>query len=179
MQAQSRNVKIFAATLLSIMIGIVILNSLGKNPPPAGAFSLSGYYSLESVEKVIFLENSQLPWRWSRIEVFYGDSGVPNVNQLITPLEIICPEESNSHFVVCNFMQGSDGVIRATENWQSQLPVSISNGYGNGGNTIRISVLVYGQTSDVQAKRVDALIESLSRKYGISADSVYYPCNWW
>ncbi|MFC1676007.1 N-acetylmuramoyl-L-alanine amidase [Planctomycetota bacterium] len=179
MRSQSRNVKIFAATLLSIMIGIVILKSLGNNPPSAGAFSLSDYYSLEPVEKVVSLQQAQLPWRWSRIEVYYGDSGLPNVNQIISPLELVFPEESGSHFVVCNYFQGSDGQIRATGNWQKQLPSTTNHGYDNNSHTIRICVMGDGETTDVQVKRVELLVGSLSRKFGISHASIYYPCNWW
>ena len=179
MQSQSRNVRIFAATLLSIMIGIVILKSMGNNPPSAGAFSLSDYYSLEPVEKVVSLQQAQLPWRWSRIEVYYGDSGVPNVNQIISPVEFVCPGESDSHFVVCNYFQGSDGQIRATGNWQKQLSITTNQIYDNSSHTIRICVMGDGETTDVQVKRVESLVESLSRKFGISPDSVYYPYNWW
>ena len=179
MQTQNRNVKIFTATLLSITIGIIILDSLGKNPPSAGAFSLSEYYSLETVDQVISLEQVQMPWNWSRIEVTYGDSGLPNVNQIVSPLEIIRPQESSSHFVVFNCLQGSDGEIRATGNWQKQLAITANQNFSGECRTIRISVMGDGETTDVQLKRVESLVETLSRKFKISPDNVFYPRNWW
>ena len=53
MRSQSRRTKVFAAALISIGIGAVILKFLGSNPPPAAAFSLSEYWHLRPVEKMI------------------------------------------------------------------------------------------------------------------------------
>ena len=75
MSVRSRQAKVFAALLVSITVGAIILKALGNNPPSAGAFCLSRYYRLDPVEKSILSRAAQYPGRWSHIEIYYSGTG--------------------------------------------------------------------------------------------------------
>ncbi len=77
MSVRSRQTKVFAALLVSITVGAIILKALGNNPPSAGAFCLSRYYRLDPVEKSILSRAAQDPGRWSHIEIYYSGTGAP------------------------------------------------------------------------------------------------------
>ena len=77
MSVRSRQTKVFAALLVSITVGAIILKALGNNPPSAGAFCLSRYYRLDPVEKSILSRAAQYPGRWSHIEICYSGTGAP------------------------------------------------------------------------------------------------------
>jgi len=75
MSVRSRQTKVFAALLVSITVGAIILKALGNNPPSAGAFCLLRYYRLDPVEKSILSRAAQYPGRWSHIEIYYSGTG--------------------------------------------------------------------------------------------------------
>ncbi len=77
MSVRSRQTKVFAALLVSITVGAIILKALGNNPPSAGAFCLSRYYRLDPVEKSILSRAAQYPGRWSHIEIYYSGTEAP------------------------------------------------------------------------------------------------------
>lgn len=77
MSVRSRQAKVFAALLVSITVGAIILKALGNNPPSAGAFCLSRYYRLDPVEKTILSRATQYAGRWSHIEIYYSGTGAP------------------------------------------------------------------------------------------------------
>jgi len=191
MSVHSREVKVLAAFLASLTAGVIILMALGNDPPSAGAFCLSGYYGLESVEKVIFSELAQPPSRWGRIVVHYGD----------TPF-LLAQESKGCHFVVCNGSDGADGQIQPTQKWRRQCSIIPGRSRDGSGRTIHICVIADGKTTrpvrnstmsnmiqkgktsngtrptDLQIRRVEALAEALCRKFNIEPGSVHYPNDW-
>ncbi len=142
MSVRSRQTKVFAALLVSITVGAIILKALGNNPPSAGAFCLSRYYRLDPVEKSILSRAAQYPGRWSHIEIYHSDTGAPtkpaeggydqgrpgnaatcSSNERIPDTQResrIQNQDSRCHFVICNGRIGHDGQILPTEIWQRQ-----------------------------------------------------------
>jgi len=175
MSTQSRDAKVLAALLTSITATVIILMALGNNPPPAGAFCLSRYYHLSPIEKVISARSAQFSQSWDRIEIYYCG----------TPF-LLAQESSGCHFVVCNGIAGYDGQIQPTEKWQKQCsiipashPQAVLEAATN--HTIRICVPAGSKTSrpsDVQIKRVEALVEALHRNFNIKPEAICYPEDW-
>ncbi len=140
MSVRSRQTKVFAALLVSITVGAIILKALGNNPPSAGAFCLSRYYRLDPVEKSILSRAAQYPGRWSHIEIYYSGTGAPTKSaEGGYDLSLRCRPDnattcdsnrripdtqraSRCHFIVCNGSIGHDGQILSTEIWQRQCP---------------------------------------------------------
>ncbi len=179
--SQSRSAKVFAAALLSIAVGAVILKSLGKNPPPAGAFSLSEYYHLEPIDETILHSGSKTYKNWNRIEISYSKyKRVENPNQ---PAQSASIGENiqNFHFIVYNGLIGIDGQIEPTEKWKQQLSaLPRRTAYGNE-QIIRIGVLVDSNVAyptNLQMKKTESLTETLARNYEIQPAFIYYPDNW-
>jgi len=164
MSVQSREVKVLAAFLASLTAGVIILMALGNDPPSAGAFCLSGYYGLESVEKVIFSELAQPPSRWGRIVVYYSGTEGGNVEELssLGPVRNSRegknirqeanisngdPEDITCHFVVCNGSGGADGQIQPTQKWRRQCSIIPGRSRDGSGRTIHICVIADGKTA--------------------------------
>jgi len=176
MSVRSREVKILAAFLTSLTAGLIILMALGNDPPPAGAFCLSGYYGLDSVEKAIFSRLAQPLDRWDRIVVYYGGTEDHGAEQLPPVAGMAGPEESTCHFVVDNGFGGPDGQIQPTKKWLRQCSI-----VPGGGQTIHICVIANGvrtHPTDVQIKRVEALVATLCREFKIEPEAVRYPNDW-
>jgi len=166
MTKHSRETKVLVVLGVSIILGAIILNALGHNPPSAGAFCLSRYYRLGSVKKSILSRADQLPGRWSRIEIYYSGTESDKIKQLA----------SFCHFVICNGRVGHDGQIQPTEKWQKQSSVIH---YSK--QAIRICVIADDKASppsDFQIKRTEALVETLCRKFNIQPESIRYPADW-
>ncbi len=115
MLLQSRQAKVFAALLVSMTAGIIILKALGNNPPAAGAFCLSSYYRLEPVEKAVLSRADRSPERWSRIEIYYSGTKAGNIEQLASLSDLANPNDINCRFCLCNGLGGRDGQIQPTE----------------------------------------------------------------
>lgn len=203
MSIESREAKVFAVLLVSMTAVAIVLMALGKNPPSAGAFCLDTYYGLDPVEEVISSRLAQSPDRWNSIEVCYSGTKAGNVELLASFAGLASAEDINCHFCLCNGIGGDDGQIQATEKWQRQSsiipaqtwggdPVSVSApgdrksihwrlATHGGDRTIRICVVADGKTSlptDFQAKRVEALVEQLCRKFDIQSEYICYPGDW-
>ncbi|MHC4751227.1 MAG: peptidoglycan recognition protein family protein [Planctomycetota bacterium] len=193
MIAQSRQTRVLTALLVSITLGAIILNSLGRNPPPAGAFCLSKYYHLVPVEKTVLCREAQLVGRWKRIKIYYSgsDSRVTSIpekssEQLDSLSSVAGQEDNNCHFIICNGRIGHDGQILPTEKWQRQLPVNRQSlnqmqKASEKKHTIYICVIANGKTTsptDFQIKRTEALVAELCRKFSILPESIYYPYDW-
>ena len=174
MLVRSRQTKVLAALLVSIAVGAIILKALGKNPPSAGAFCLSGYYGLDPIEKSILSQATQYQGFWSHIVIYNSASHI---------------EIFNCHFIVCNGRAGQDGQILPTENWQRQRPIIpqpnsiLDTRYSKpvSGQIIYIAVIADDKTArptDFQIKRTEALVEGLSRMFNIPPESIHYPDNW-
>jgi len=178
MSNQPRVARVLAALLVSMTGGAIILMALGNNPPSAGAFSLSIYCRLDPVEKAILSRAAQSPERWKSIEVYYSGTKAGNIEQLASLSGLTSPDDINCHFVICNGLGGSDGLIQPAERWQRQWSsIPGRTWYGNA-QTIRICVVADGKTApptDLQIKRTEALVEGLYRKFAIEAKSIYYP----
>jgi len=138
MTTHSRETKVLVVLGISIILGAIILNALGHNPPSAGAFCLSRYYRLGSVKKSILSRADQSQGRWSRIEIYVSVPESGNVESAFGGLSDVGGDEhinpvreqnekvSNGvscHFVICNGRVGHDGQILPTEKWQRQSSV--------------------------------------------------------
>ena len=181
MSVQSRDAKVFAALLVSMLTGAIALMVLGNNPPSAGAFCLSGYYRLDPVEKVISSRAAPLPGLWDRIEVYYSGTEAGYLKQLASLNDLDCPKDINCHFVICNGRVGRDGQIQSTEKWQRQQPITPESIRHKVGQAIRICIMAdphKAGPTDFQIKRVEALTEQLCRKFGIQPESIHYPDDW-
>lgn len=181
MSNQSRVVKVLAALLVSMTAGAVVLMALHGNPPSAGPFQLSSYYSLNPIRKAIYSRTAQSHARWNCIEVYYSGTRVGNIKQLASLSGLAGPEDINCHFVICNGLGGGDGQIQPTERWQRQWAIIPGRTWYGSGQTIRICVIADGRTdrpTDFQIKRVEALVEALARKFDIKAESTLYPSDW-
>lgn len=178
MASQLRVWKVLLALLVSMTLGAIILMILGNNPPSAGAFCLSTYYRLDSADKAVLSRTTPPLDRWKRIEIYYSGTRVGNI-ELLTSLEgQTSTKDINCHFVVCNGSGGQDGEIQSTERWQNQQPIRPSQNWFGPDETIRICVVADGKTAyptDFQVKRVEALVETLCRKFNIPQQNVYYP----
>ena len=180
MSLHSREAKIFAALLISMTAGAITLMTLGNNPPSAGAFCLSHYYSLDPVEKVISSRVAQSPARWSRIEIYYSGTKTGNIELLAAPSGLAGPEGINCHFVICNGLGGGDGQIQPTEKWQRQWSIIPGQTWYGDAQTIRLCIIADGKTAqptDFQIKRTEELTEALRRKFDIRPEAIYYPNN--
>jgi len=178
MSDQPRVAKVLVALLVSMTFGAIVLMSLGNNPPSAGAFSLSSYCRLDSVEKAMASRVFQSSERWNSIEIYYSGTKAGNIEQLASLNGVGSAEELNCHFVICNGLGGKDGQIQSTEKWQRQW--SIIPEYGSS-KTIRVCVIAEGKSSrasDCQIKRAGALVDKLSRKFSIVPQFIYFPNNW-
>jgi hypothetical protein len=178
MANQPRAAKVLAALLISMTIGAIVLMALGNNPPSAGPFCLNAYYRLEPVEKAIYSQASQLPTRWNHIEIYYSDTKAGNIQQLAALEGLASPEDINYHFVLCNGLGGRDGQIQKTEKWQRQWSIIPGKGWYGTGQTIRVCIIADTKTvypTDLQIKRVEALVEILARRFNITPQSIHYP----
>lgn len=91
------------------------------------------------------------------------------------------PEDINCHFVICNDLGAGDGQIQPTEKWQRQWSIIPEQTWYGSSQTIRICVIADDKTirpTNFQIKRVEALVEKLSRKFNIQPEYIYYPSNW-
>ena len=118
MSSRTRNARVFTAALISIILGAVILKTLGSNHPLAGAFSLSDYYRLTPIEKLLTSRKSQTLVHWDRVNIYYSNTRAGNIKQLISLSGLANPQDIKCHFVVCNGLGGNDGQIQPTERWQ-------------------------------------------------------------
>lgn len=195
MTVQSRQTKVLVALLVSIIVGAIILNAFGHNPPSAGAFCLSWYYDLIPIEKSIYSRATQYPGRWKKIEIYYSGSDIDNqampssnsyAKQFNATRDIASYGDLNCHFIICNGQIGRDGLIKATENWQMQQAVNpeSSNQKRKSRNfeqNIYICIIANGKIAcptNYQIKRTEELLEKLCQKFRISPESIHFPKDW-
>jgi hypothetical protein len=181
MSNQPRVAKVLVALLVSMTSGAVVLMALGNNPPKAGPFCLANYYRLDPVEKAIVSRAAQSPQRWNSIEICYSGTRAGNIEQLASLTGLAGPEDINYHFCVCNGLGGGDGQIQTSERWQRQWSIIPGRTWYGSSQTVRICVIADGKTvhpTDCQAKRTEALVEGLCRKFNIPPESIYCPGDW-
>lgn len=195
MTVQSRQTKVLVTLLVSIVLCTIILNILGHNPPSAGAFCLSRYYSLAPVEKLVQSREVRRPGYFRWIEIYYGndDSGGGLASGSDIPTKqsaslggVSGRKDIDCHFVIHNGYTDIDGKIEPTEKWKRQLP-AIPCSDDNIRHTMQSEHTVYirieidirsTQPTNVQIKRLYVLVEELSRELNIKSDSVFFPNNW-
>ena len=180
-QNQLRVLKVLTALLISMTVGAIVLMALENNPPKAGPFTLARYYSLNPIKEIILSQATQYPTRWNRIEVYYSGTKAGNIEQLASLEGIANPKDLNCHFVICNGLGGRDGQIQTSEKWLKQWPIVPGKNWYGSGRTIRICVIAGGEethVTQVQTKRINALVQALYRKFDISLDAISYPANW-
>jgi hypothetical protein len=181
MSNQPRVAKVLAALLVSMTLGAVVLMALGSNPPSAGPFCLSSYYRLDPVEQAISSRAAQSNYRWNCIEIYYSNTRAGNIEQLASLSGLSSSEDINYHFVICNGLGADDGQIQPTEKWQRQWSVLPERTWNGSSQTIRICVIADDKTvrpTNLQIKRVESLVEALSRKFNIQPRDISYPSNW-
>jgi hypothetical protein len=196
MTVQSRQTKVLIVLLVSIVLCTIILNMLGHNPPSAGAFCLSQYYSLAPVEESIdSLEvRRQRYFKW--IKVYYSKdntsrrvtSGPNDLRDEQSGLlsDVSGRPDFDCHFIIYNGHSGVDGEIEPTENWKRQLPIKpLPDSKDRPGwqceQTIYVCIAVDSQSTEptnIQIKRLYVLVKGLCRELNIKSDSVLYPNNW-
>lgn len=193
MTAQSRQTKVLVVLLVSIVLCTIILNVLGHNPPSAGAFCLSQYYSLVPVEEVISSRQIQRSGHFQWIEIYYGEDSSSGIvlgsNIKIGQSGSLCSatdqEDIDCHFIIYNGHNHLDGEIVPTEKWKRQLPVKrrlddVRRPWQHE-QTIYICILMdsqMAQPTNFQIKRLHVLVEKLCRELNIKSESVLYPDNW-
>lgn len=175
---QPRVVKVLVALLVSMTVGAVVLMTLGNHPPSAGPFCLSRYYRLDPVEKAMSSRACQSRDRWRSVEIYFSGTKAGNIEQLAALSGSTGSENLNCHFIICNGRGGGDGQIQPTEKWQQQWSITPGRDWHGSGQTVRICIVADGQAvypTDSQMKRLEALIESLYRRFSIQPENIYYP----
>jgi hypothetical protein len=181
MSVPSREAKVFAALLMSMSICAALLLALGKNPPSAGAFCLDDYYRLESVENNVSSQMNQFSGRWNAIEIFYNCHKSEYNNTTKQENELRDHVNDDYHFALCNGLNGGDGIIITTEKWQIQQSAIDYNNPISNEKTVRICIIKnsnLAEQTEYQEKRLEELIEELSRRFNIEPKKVYYPQKW-
>ena len=181
MSDRPRVARVLVALLVSMTAGAIVLMALGNNPPSVGPFQLSSYYRLDPIQKAVRSQAAQSPNRWSSIEIYYSGTKAGNIEQLASLRGLASPRDINCHFCLCNGLGGSDGQIQSTEKWQRQWSIIPGRTWYGSSRTIRLCIIADGKTThptDCQIRRVDALMQSLCRKFNVSAKSIYYPSDW-
>ncbi len=181
MPNQARVAKVLAALLASMTTGAIALMALGHNPPSAGPFSLWTYRSLDPVKKAISTQEPQSPSRWNRIEIYYSGTRTGNLQQLTSRKGLSNPKDANFHFCLCNGAGAHDGQILPTEKWRNQRRAIPGDGWYGNGQTIRVCIVADGKTTrmtDNQTKRLQVLVEALSKRFSIRPESIDFPRGW-
>ncbi len=181
MLPQVRSEKVFVSALISLTIGAVIFSALGHKPLSAGAFSLSKYYRLEPIERVISSDIVQPDSRWDRIRISYNGTKAGDIDKVPSPRTLIHYDDVNYHFIICNGLIGEDGQIQPTRKWRRQMSITPARNGSHTERTIRICLLDNTKTlhpTELQNARMKALVEALSRKFNIRLESIFYPDNW-
>ena len=175
-----RVLKVLTALLVSMTAGALVLMAMGSNRPSAGPFCLSSYHHLDSVEEAISSRTAQSPSRWNSIEIYYSGTKTGNIKQLASLGGFANPDDIDCHFVICNDL-GGDGQIQPTEKWQRQWSIIPARKWYGSNQTIRICVIAddkAARPTELQLKRIEALVEGLCGRFDIRTKSIRYPSNW-
>ncbi len=172
MSNQPRVVKVLAALLISMTVGAFVLMALGNNPPSGGPFCLAVYLRLDSIDHVIQSKACQAPHRWNSVEIYFSGTKGGSLQQPAGAVDMNC------HFLICNGNGGGDGEIQASDLWQKQWSIRPGRTWQGSDKTIRVCLIGNGvdtMPTNYQLKRLEALLEALSRKFSIPADTIYLP----
>ena len=193
MTIRSRESRVLAVLVVSVLAGAVVLSALSHNPLSANAFCLSQYYHLNSVAESVGSGTRQYPGRWEKIEIHYGDYGVPSERtkrEIDRSLQNSSPAGcvsagggADCHFIICDGYAGRDGQIKATESWNSQFASDHTKQkrpepFDEMGRTIHICIVATDKNAvptDSQLGRTEALVQELCRRFRIRPDAIRYP----
>ena len=176
MQQHTRTAKILVSLVASMTLGALILMALDNQSLSAGPFSLASYTSLNPVEEVAS-NLKVMPRKWSSVQVYHSTSAAENIKELASAYDLKNSSDLNFHFVI--FKGPADGQIQNTLKWQKQKTCESGRNWHDPDRTIRICVIAGTDSpTQCQAKRTTALVESLARKFNVSAKKIAYPANW-
>ena len=178
MDKQVRVWRVLLILLVSMTSGAIILMLLGNNAPSEGAFSLSSYYRLVPLSQITTSRVFQQKDRWDRIDIHYSGTRAGDIKSLAALNGLTDPKQLNCHFIICNGTGGLDGQIQATERWQNQQSVDVPGSRLSMLKSVVICVIADGRNvpaTDSQVKRLERLVEALSRRFKIKSDQVHYP----
>jgi hypothetical protein len=181
MANQPRVAKVLVVLLVSMTTGAIVLMALGNHPPSAGTFTLSTYYRLDPIKQAADSRVTQTTSRWECIDVCYSGTKAGNIEQLASLSGLTSSDDINFHFIICNGLGGSDGLIQPSEKWQNQWSVIPDHTWYGSSRTIRICVVADAKSvrpTDSQIKRAEALVDTLARKFSIIPSRISYPNNW-
>ena len=169
---KSRNKNIFYAALFSILVGTVVLNTLGNSLSVAGAFSLSGFSSLNPVKPLISSYNCETAKNWDCVEI----KNIVIDHESSTQNDRTHYDTDDYHFIICNGVIGRDGQIITTENWEYQRSTPVDGWQNSGWNIIRIGIITSGinvSSTEIQVKRANLLAGTLTKKFDIASESIF------
>ncbi len=172
MNKQKRTLFVVISLVASMTIGALFLMALDPQIPSGGAYSLASYLRLDPVENAAFRPITTQPAEWNRIEVYYSRTASGNAEDLAVVSHLRDTPRAEFHFVIGNGKGVQDGQIQYTNSWKIQ---QTANGI------IRICVvadLYNSPATDYQVRRATALVEALSRKFGIKTQYIRYPADW-
>ncbi len=186
MSVGSREAKVFAALVISMATGVVILQALGNNPPSAGAFCLSRYTQTVPVEEAVLSRAGQGEVSWDSIEIYYSGTQWGNIQQVAFLCGMANPDDINCHFVICNGLGGGDGQIQPTERWQRQEAVNREwlnhePQSQSGGQTIFICVIAdyeNARPTKLQRETTKSLVKGLCSRFDIQSECIHTPGDW-
>jgi len=180
MATYPRQVKVFAALLISMTACAMVLMALGHNPPSAGAFCLSAFYTFDPVERVISSTVNHISNHYNSVEICYYAAASQCGEHSDAKDRLKFDHDRRYHFIVGSLNRPGDGRIRSTESWKTQSTLLADPDDGASQQTIRICIL-YDEKADVptdlQIIRTEALIAGLCRKFDIDPFDVHWPGN--
>lgn len=172
MNSQTRTVVVLVALVASMTIGALVLLALDQNSLTGGAYSLSSYLRLDSVEEAALRPITAAPAAWNRVEVYYSRTAAGNAADLALVSSLRGSDRGNFHFVICNGRGADDGQIQSTDAWNAQQA---------DGGTIRICVVadqIQCPATDSQVQRTADLVDTLTRTFQIDARAIRFPADW-
>ncbi len=176
MQQHTRTAKILVSLVASMTLGALILMAVDNQSLSAGPFSLASYTSLSPVEEAAS-NLKAVPRKWDCLQVYHSTSAAQNIKELASAYNLKNSGDLNFHFVI--FKGPADGQIQDTSKWQKQQTCTSGRNWNDPGRTIRICVIAGTDSpTQCQVKRTTALVESLARKFNVSAQKIAYPANW-
>lgn len=172
MNSQTRMVVVLAALVASMTVGALVLLALDQNSLTGGAYSLSSYLRLNSVEEAALRPITNAAAQWNHIEVYYSRTAAGSAADLALVSSLRGSGRGDFHFVICNGRGAEDGQIQYTSAWQGQQSDS---------GIIRICVVadqIESPATDSQVRRTAALVETLCRTFTIDAKAIRFPADW-
>lgn len=175
MASRNRTVKIWTILVASMTAGAAVLMVLDNHKISAGAFSLSSFQQLGSVEHAIGTENRNInTQKWNSISIFFSNTAGGNVENIALAQGLVNSDEADFHFLVGNGDGALDGHIIPSQRWKNQLRCIDKS------IAIKICIVADGTKTlptDTQIKRTSALIDRLAKMHKIKSTNISYPAS--